>query len=99
MLIEVPNAVNLLKRIKVPLGKTNYPPYEEFFTDAHWMGHVREYSIGDLTALARLLGFRDWKIYAGTGTARCTSRSEPAGGRVRGQDAPVVPRSGRLSVP
>jgi SAM-dependent methyltransferase len=63
MVIEVPNAVNLLKRIKVLFGRTNYPPYEEFYSDAHWTGHMREYSVGDLTALARLLGFDDWKIY------------------------------------
>jgi 2-polyprenyl-3-methyl-5-hydroxy-6-metoxy-1,4-benzoquinol methylase len=63
MVIEVPNAVNLLKRAKVLFGKTNYPPYDTFYLDAHWTGHVREYSMGDLTTLARLLGFDDWKIY------------------------------------
>ncbi|HUJ72234.1 MAG TPA: class I SAM-dependent methyltransferase [Verrucomicrobiae bacterium] len=63
MVIEVPNAVNLLKRIKVLCGRTNYPPYEGFYSEARWMGHVREYSVGDLTTLARLLGFDDWKIY------------------------------------
>lgn len=63
MVIEVPNAVNFLKRIKVLFGRTNYPPYGEFYSNAHYSGHVREYSVGDLTALARLLGFVDWKIY------------------------------------
>jgi SAM-dependent methyltransferase len=63
MVIEVPNAVNLLKRIKVLFGKSNYPPYDTFYSDAHWTGHVREYSVGDLKALAQLLGFDDWKIY------------------------------------
>ena len=63
MVIEVPNALNLLKRIKVLFGRTNYAPFDDFYLNAHWTGHVREYSLEDLATLARLLGFDDWRIY------------------------------------
>jgi SAM-dependent methyltransferase len=56
LLLEVPNAINLLKRFKVVAGKTNLPPYlESFDAEHHWRGHVREYSVGDLTQLAARL--------------------------------------------
>jgi SAM-dependent methyltransferase len=63
LVISVPNAVNLRKRIHVVLGKTNYPPYGQFFhTQGAWRGHVREYVWDDLSQLARYLGVTDAKI-------------------------------------
>jgi len=61
--LEVPNALNLLKRIKVLAGRTNYPEYHEYFESDRWVGHVREYSLGDILYLARACGFKRWKVF------------------------------------
>jgi SAM-dependent methyltransferase len=59
---EVPNAVNALKRIRVLLGRTNYQPYEQYWDSDVWVGHIREYTVGDLRALATDLHLSDWEI-------------------------------------
>ena len=60
LLITVPNAANLRKRAGLLLGRTNYPPYSDFFASPPpWRGHVREYVLGDLRALA---GFMELEI-------------------------------------
>jgi 2-polyprenyl-3-methyl-5-hydroxy-6-metoxy-1,4-benzoquinol methylase len=56
LVIFVPNAVNLRKRIAVLFGSTNYPDYEQYFLDSNWRGHVREYVLRDLRIAARLMG-------------------------------------------
>jgi hypothetical protein len=56
LFITVPNAVNIRKRIDVARGRSNYPPFDEFYkATGIWRGHVREYSRGDLERLAALL--------------------------------------------
>jgi glycosyltransferase involved in cell wall biosynthesis len=57
LLITVPNAVNIRKRIEVLLGRTNYQNFDLYYwyTDP-WRGHVREYTKGDLRLLAANLG-------------------------------------------
>jgi len=63
LVVSVPNAVNLRKRIHVVLGKTNYPPYTQFFhTPDAWRGHVREYVWNDLEQLAPYMGLKDASI-------------------------------------
>lgn len=52
ILIEVPNSLNLIKRIKVLLGYTNYIPFAHYFNADLFTGHVREYSVGDLLELS-----------------------------------------------
>jgi SAM-dependent methyltransferase len=59
---EVPNAANLLKRIKLLFGSTNYPSYSTFYEKERWVGHVREYTVGDLQQLAHRLGLSSWRI-------------------------------------
>lgn len=61
--IEVPNSVNLLKRIDVLRGRTNYIDAFTFFDADRYTGHVREYSVGDLRELASRLGVNDPKIW------------------------------------
>jgi len=62
--ISVPNALNMRKRLDVLRGRTNYPPYEQFFrSGAVWRGHVREYSWGDLSRLSSLLGLADATVH------------------------------------
>ena len=57
LMITVPNAVNVRKRLDVLRGRTNYPSYESFYWyPGPWRGHVREYVKGDLERLTRFLG-------------------------------------------
>lgn len=59
LVLTVPNAGNLRKRIHVLLGKTNYPRYDYFYWyPGKWDGHVREYVRGDLISLVQFLGLR-----------------------------------------
>jgi SAM-dependent methyltransferase len=62
LVIEVPNAANLLKRIKLLMGETNYPSYSTFWEKERWVGHVREYTVGDLQQMAKRLGLASWHI-------------------------------------
>jgi SAM-dependent methyltransferase len=57
LLLTVPNAVNIRKRIDVLCGKTNLPDFETYFqSQGSWRGHVREYVKDDLSKLANLMG-------------------------------------------
>ena len=57
LMITVPNAVNVRKRIDVARGRTNYPPYDSFYWyPGPWRGHVREYVRRDLELMTRFLG-------------------------------------------
>lgn len=56
LLVTVPNAVNVRKRISVLFGKTNLPGFEGFYWyPGAWRGHVREYVRDDLVLLSRYL--------------------------------------------
>lgn len=56
LLITVPNAVNIRKRLAVLRGKTNLPDFHDYYWyEGPWRGHVREYTRGDLVALASFL--------------------------------------------
>jgi len=60
VLITVPNAVNIRKRLDVVFGRTNLPRFDGFYWyPGNWRGHVREYVKGDL---ARLSEFLDLEI-------------------------------------
>ena len=56
LLVTVPNAANLRKRIALLRGKTNLPLYAHYFWESSWRGHVREYVLDDLRDLAHFLG-------------------------------------------
>jgi SAM-dependent methyltransferase len=77
LLISGPNAVNLRKRIGVPLGRTNWSKFEDWFYPAEFRGHVREPVLGELVRLVRELGFekksawgRNWAGYPASGARR-----------------------------
>jgi SAM-dependent methyltransferase len=56
LMVTVPNAGNLKKRVELLLGRTNLPDYGVFFWNkGSWRGHVREHVRGDLAALASFL--------------------------------------------
>ena len=61
--MSVPNAVNLRKRLDVLRGRTNYPPYQQFFQSDPWRGHVREYAWDDLMQLAGFLGLEETTVH------------------------------------
>lgn len=57
LVLTVPNAGNIRKRIHLLMGKTNYPRYGYFYWyPGKWDGHVREYVRGDLDSLVHFLG-------------------------------------------
>ena len=61
--VDVPNAVNLRKRLDVLRGKTNYPSIESFYWSSYpWRGHVREYTWNDLDSLGNFLGLEVLEI-------------------------------------
>ncbi|HEY3320014.1 MAG TPA: class I SAM-dependent methyltransferase [Planctomycetota bacterium] len=56
LLVTVPNAVNIRKRLNVLFGKTNLPDFPQYYWyPGAWRGHVREYVRGDLRLLAEFL--------------------------------------------
>lgn len=56
LFVTVPNAVNIRKRLCVPLGRTNYPDFRKFYwSPPPYRGHVREYVREDLRLLAHYL--------------------------------------------
>jgi len=63
MLLEVPNAVNLAKRLRVLCGYTNYIKYEHYFDAERFSGHIREYTVGDLRKVMEFLGVKDFQLY------------------------------------
>ena len=64
LLIQVPNAVNLVKRMKVFFGKSNYPPLLDFLRWDVWRGHVREYTLQELKVLLKFYGFKIINVYS-----------------------------------
>jgi SAM-dependent methyltransferase len=62
IVIEVPNATNIRKRAAVLCGRSNYGPYNSLYYSDVFLGHVREYSMGDLRQLAHNLGALSYQI-------------------------------------
>lgn len=62
LVVTVPNAVNVRKRIDVLRGKTNLPPYSEYYRESPWRGHVREYVKDDLRQLTGFLGMDEVEL-------------------------------------
>ena len=63
VLIAGPNAVNLRKRIAVPLGKGAWSPMEDWYESERFRGHVREPTVEDLRYIARDLGLEKVAIH------------------------------------
>jgi 2-polyprenyl-3-methyl-5-hydroxy-6-metoxy-1,4-benzoquinol methylase len=62
MSIEVPNAANARKRLAVLFGDTNYGSYNSLYYSEIFLGHIREYTTGDLLQLAQNLGALRYRI-------------------------------------
>jgi SAM-dependent methyltransferase len=63
LLIEVPNAANLRKRFNLLRGRTNYESYSAYYNFSPYLGHVREYTVGDLRLLAQYVGATEYRIF------------------------------------
>jgi SAM-dependent methyltransferase len=63
LLIEVPNAANIRKRVALLMGRTNYTAYNSYYHSSPYVGHVREYTVGDLGQLARNVGASRYRIF------------------------------------
>ncbi|MEM8674348.1 MAG: methyltransferase domain-containing protein [Cyanobacteria bacterium P01_G01_bin.67] len=61
--IEVPNAANIRKRLALLMGHTNYLSYAGFYNSEKYVGHIREYTVGDLEYLAQQLNLQEVKIF------------------------------------
>jgi SAM-dependent methyltransferase len=58
LIIVMPNAVNLRKRISVFFGKSNYNPVDEMlFSIGEYRGHVREYTLAETRYICEQTGF------------------------------------------
>jgi 2-polyprenyl-3-methyl-5-hydroxy-6-metoxy-1,4-benzoquinol methylase len=65
LMIEVPNLVNIRKRIAVLLGRTNLAPFDSFYWwRGAWRGHVREFVKDDLVRLSNNLGLETVELRA-----------------------------------
>ena len=57
--LSVPNCVDLIKRITVPLGTSFWSSMDEWYANDEFRGHVREPSVSDLHYIARDLELTD----------------------------------------
>ncbi len=62
MVIGTPNAVNLRKRLAVPLGRSNWSRFEDWYDPPVFTGHVREPTVSDLERIARDVGLATWQV-------------------------------------
>jgi len=57
LLIETPNSAALVKRIRILIGKSNYPSVHFiYFNVGAYRGHVREYTISELKYMLKVSG-------------------------------------------
>jgi hypothetical protein len=61
-ILAAPNAVNLRKRISVPLGFGNWSSMAEWYDANRFRGHVREPVVADLRTIAGHMGLIDVTI-------------------------------------
>lgn len=63
LVITVPNAANLRKRLSILFGRTNYNRFEYFYWyPGTWKGHVREYVRDDLELVNTFLGLEQLEL-------------------------------------
>lgn len=60
--VGMPNAVNLRKRLTVPLGKNNWSPLSEWYDRPRFQSHVREPRVDDLVYIAGDVGLEETVI-------------------------------------
>lgn len=60
--LQTPNAVNLRKRLTVPLGIGDWSPFDHWYSDEVFRGHIREPSVRDLRKIAADLALNNVEI-------------------------------------
>jgi SAM-dependent methyltransferase len=58
-----PNAANLFKRVRVPLGKNIFAKLEDWYMHERFLGHVREPIVSDLLFIAKDLDLKIINIF------------------------------------
>ena len=62
LILGVPNAANLKKRIEAVLGLTEWSAMDEWYDNERFRGHVREPTVRDLRHIGNSLGLTDIEI-------------------------------------
>jgi 2-polyprenyl-3-methyl-5-hydroxy-6-metoxy-1,4-benzoquinol methylase len=62
LILSGPNAVNLRKRVMVPLGRSNWSSFDSWFIPGPFRSHVREPTVSDFQAIAERLSLHDAQI-------------------------------------
>lgn len=58
VVVEMPNSVNLRKRLSMLVGRSSLPPVDQFYHSiGPWRGHVREYTVDETAFICRMNGF------------------------------------------
>ncbi len=62
-LVGVPNAVDILSRLRVLFGISCWSKFEDWYYPEEFRGHVREVTVRDLLLIAKDMGFKKLKIF------------------------------------
>lgn len=62
LVLQTPNCVNLRKRITIPFGKGKWSPFDHWYGEDTFRGHVREPDVDDLRRIGRDLALREVEI-------------------------------------
>ncbi len=71
LMIGVPNAANLKKRIEAVFGATEWSALDVWYDEPRFRGHVREPTVRDLRAIASRLGLEDAEVLGFNWLGRC----------------------------
>jgi len=61
--LGVPNAVNVRKRLMVPLGRASWSSMDHWYEQPEFRGHVREPILADLRYIAADIGASDYEVF------------------------------------
>jgi SAM-dependent methyltransferase len=79
LVIGVPNAVNVRKRITVPLGFNNWSHMSEWYDKPRFFSHVREPVVADLVYIAQDLELEETQILGRNWSGYFSSRASIRG--------------------
>jgi SAM-dependent methyltransferase len=92
LVIAAPNAANLRKRISALMGRTEWSPWDAWYTAPRFRSHVREPRVRDFERIAADLGLRDWRIFGANFIG--SSQAGRTGALARMADRPLRLRPG-----
>jgi len=74
LILGVPNALNLRKRIEVPLGRAKWSQMADWYEPETFRGHVREPDVADLHYIARDIGLMSYRILGRNWQGLCSAQ-------------------------